>query len=274
MNQSNSIRIQIKGIYKTLTKTEKKIADYVLKESSTVVYESITNLANKIDVREATIVRFCKKIGADSFQKFKLLLGQDLASNTAYEENINKYNIKKDDSLNEIINKTFNINVNSLQETKLALDVNELIKAVKLIINSRKVFFCGAGVSGVTAIDAAYRLMRIGIDTISIDNNYFQRMQASLMTESDVIIGISSSGFTKDVYEMLEIAKGGGAKVICITHNINSPITKISDITLLHGASQDLRKEGALASKMSQLLILDILYNCIFLARGELENSN
>ena len=56
----------IESLYPTLTKTEKIIADYILKEKSKVMYLSLSELANAICVGDASIVRFCRKIGVSS----------------------------------------------------------------------------------------------------------------------------------------------------------------------------------------------------------------
>lgn len=270
------IRANLGSLYNSLTKTEKVIADFVLKDQEKIVYASITDLANEIGVGESTIIRFCRKLGFQSYQNFKLTLGQNIvnSSYTPYSEV--GIEIKEDDSTQEIIEKTVNINVSALHETLSLIDVSEVSRAIDMIAESNKVFFCGAGVSEVTARDAAYRLLRIGVNSFSVDNYHFQRMQASLLTKEDTIVAISHSGNTQDVQEVIEIAKENGAKVICITHNRLSPITKISDVVLLHGSKQKLLQGGALSSKMCQLMIIDCLYNGLFLKFGEvaIENKN
>ncbi|MGM9988556.1 MAG: MurR/RpiR family transcriptional regulator [Bacillaceae bacterium] len=270
------IKAHLNSLYNSLTKSEKIIADFVLKDQEKIVYASITDLANEIGVGESTIIRFCKKLGFQSYQNFKLTLGQNIvnSSYTPYSEL--DIEIKEDDSIKEMLEKTININISALHETLALLDPNEVQRAVDIIAQSNKVFFCGAGVSEVTARDAAYRLLRIGVNSFSVDNYHFQRMQASLLTPNDVIVGISHSGKTQDVQEVIEIAKEKGAKVICITHNRHSLITKISDVVLLHGSKQKLLQGGALSSKMCQLMIIDCLYNGLFLKLGDvaLENKN
>ena len=66
------------------TKTEKKLIDSVMKmEKSDIVYLSITELSARLKVAEATIVRFCKKLGYKGFQDFKLSLSQELGRQDA-----------------------------------------------------------------------------------------------------------------------------------------------------------------------------------------------
>ena len=51
----------IYSFYPSLTKTEKKVADYVFEHLENVMYISVTDLAEEARVGETTVIRFCKK---------------------------------------------------------------------------------------------------------------------------------------------------------------------------------------------------------------------
>ena len=60
------------------TKTEKKIIDAMLDiPPEEIIYLSISDLASRLNVADATLVRFCKKLGYNGFQEFKLHLSQE-----------------------------------------------------------------------------------------------------------------------------------------------------------------------------------------------------
>ena len=64
------------------TPSEKKLAKKLIGlDINEVVYMSITELSEKISSSEATILRFCRKIGFKGFQDFKLALSRDIALN-------------------------------------------------------------------------------------------------------------------------------------------------------------------------------------------------
>jgi DNA-binding MurR/RpiR family transcriptional regulator len=85
-------------------------------------------------------------------------------------------------------------------------------------------------------------------------------MTASLMTDRDVAVIISYSGSTKDTIEVARAVKEAGAKTICITRFVKSPLTAYSDITLLCGANEGPLQGGSLSAKIAQLYLLDVLY--------------
>ena len=62
--------LNIKMHYDTLSKSEKKIADFLFDNTKGILPFYITDLAQKCDVSEATIVRFAKKLGYDGYQQF------------------------------------------------------------------------------------------------------------------------------------------------------------------------------------------------------------
>lgn len=275
MNQtSGGINAYINSVYKSLTKSEKKVADVVLRDPDNAIYSSISDFADESGVGDATVLRFCRKIGFKSYQAFKLALAQELSNQSS--ETINALNIelKADDTLEEVMRKTLNINICALNETLSLLDVNAVKKAVESIISSRKIHFYGVGVSVITAQDVVSKLVRIGLDASAFTDIHMQMMQASLLTKDDVAVGISFSGSTKDTIEVLNTAKKAGAKIISITRHARSPITKISDIVLLHGSKEGPLQGGALSTKMSQLMVIDVIYNAVFMKMGEIAVKN
>jgi RpiR family carbohydrate utilization transcriptional regulator len=67
-----------------LRKSERKVAEFVLKEPLGVIRMRIVDLAQQAGVSEPTVVRFCRAVGCHGFQDFKLALAQQLASSPSY----------------------------------------------------------------------------------------------------------------------------------------------------------------------------------------------
>lgn len=263
-NGGSGILVYIRSIYNSLTKSEQKVADVILNETEKVIYSTITDLADSCDVGDATVLRFCRKIGYKGYQSFKLDLAKETVSVNEEMLNLKDNEITNDDTIESIVRKTANSNIFAINETLSLLDIEEVERAVKLLINSRKICFFGAAVSQLTAQDAVYKFLRIGFDVSTYSDYHVQLMQASLLTESDVAVGISFSGSTKDTFDVLSTAKKAGAKIMSITHHAKSPITKISDIVLLHGSKEGPLEGGLIPSKVSQLIVIDVLYNAVY----------
>ena len=130
--------------------------------------------------------------------------------------------------------------------------------------NSRRIHFYGVGSSGITALDAKHKFMRIGLEVDSFTDGHMMAMDAALVGTGDTVVGISYSGSAKDTTDALKIAKESGARTICITHYAKSPITQYADIILLIGSRESPLQGGALETKIAQLFVIDILYTEVF----------
>lgn len=259
--QNISILIMIKSVYQSLSKAEQKVADFVLKNADETIYSSVTLLAEKAGVGETSVIRFCRKLGCRGFQDFKLSIAQDLVNPT---EQVNG-EIKEDDSIETICNKITSHNISALNNTTSLLSKHELMKATNTFEMAKKIYFFGIGSSGITANDAKYRFMRLGFNADSATDSHIIAMNASLVSKEDVVVGISSSGSTKDLVEGIKIAKKNGAHIIALTNHAKSPITLYADTVLLSASKETPFQGGAFASKIAQIHVLDLLSTLIAL---------
>ncbi|MCL6632150.1 MAG: MurR/RpiR family transcriptional regulator [Alicyclobacillus herbarius] len=256
----------IASVYPSLSKAEQKVADAVMEDAETTVYSSITDLAEKAGVGETTIIRFCRKLGFRGFQEFKLAVAQDLVSPTQHVHG----RIEDTDDVRTMAEKITAHNTQTLQDTHSLLQEVELEKATDALIRCRRVMFFGVGSSGITAADAKYRFMRLGFHADCASDAHVIAMNASLTTPDDVVVGITTSGSTKDLVDAVKIAKQNGAYVICITHHARSPVTQYADAILLGAAKETPLQGGAFSSKLAQIHVLDILSTVVAMRNREL----
>lgn len=243
------------------TKSEKKVSKIVINNPEKIIYSSITDLADLAEVGEATIIRFCRKLGFKGFQGFKMALAQELSMNKQSSTNLSvNAPIEENDSLEIIAKKFYTVNDKALKETLSLLDYTSLEKAAELVSKAERVYFFGVGFSGTTAMESKYKFMRIAINCDAYTDNHFMAMAASLLNPNDVVIGISHSGSSLETVKGLEIARSVGAKTICITHHAKSPITKHADITLLNGSKEGPLQVGGVGTKIAQLFVIDLIY--------------
>jgi len=238
-----------------LTKAEQKVAQYILDNASDIIYHSVTELAEKADVGETTVLRLCRKLKFQGFQDFKLSLAQDLVKPI---DNLHQ-EITEDDDSTALNKKIIANHIRTLEQTRELAVSDQLGKAINALLRARCIYFFGVGSSGLTAMQAAHSFSRIGKLSSAKVDTHFQAMEAALMTKDDVAVGISISGSTKDTIENLTLAKKTGATVIAITSNARSPITKVADISLLMIARENPLQGSSLSAKISQLAVIDIL---------------
>jgi len=255
--------LNIKVLYNKMSKSEKRIADWILDNPKEILSLSIIDLADRCGCSEATIVRFAKRMGFSGYQELKISIAQETNSTSA------SINIKSGDSMEEVYDKVCNDIYCSLERTKMVLDTKKLESACEKIAFADRVVIFGLGNSASIALDASHKLQRTGCNAYAYSDNHMQVIAASHLTSKDVAIGISHSGSSKDIVDALKIAKESGATTIAITNEGKSPIQKFSDITLFTSSDETKHSILALNSRISQLSIINAIYFYIVYNKSE-----
>lgn len=254
MNRTSCI-VSIQSKIKLLTGSEKKVADYILENYMKVLNYTVTELAEKADVSDATVVRFCRSVGYKGFQDLKINLAQDAIVPYKHLNNV----LEKEDSPEQIVTKVFRSEIETLEETIHLLDIHELETAARAIKNAKKVVFFGTGGSSMVAHDALHKLLKIGIRCIMEEDADIQAMQSALMEPGDVAIGISHSGTNKGVLECLKNARENGAVTIGLTTYGKSPMQKMCDHVLMTSTKETVFKSESVTARIAQLAVIDSL---------------
>ncbi|MBB6020149.1 DNA-binding MurR/RpiR family transcriptional regulator [Paenibacillus sp. JGP012] len=254
---------RINTYYPSMTKSEQKVARCVLEHPDNLIYLSVTELADFAGTGETTVMRFCRKIGFKGYQDFKLMLAQGLPKRQA------QHHGEQGAGEGDYADHLYASMVGVLQSSLGMLDREQLRQAVDDLDQARFVQFFGVGSSGITALEAKNRFLRIGRRVEANSDSHIQSMMAVTMGEGDVAVGISVSGSTLDTNDMLMKAKQNGAKIIAMTNYAKSPIASIADIVLLTAGKESPLEGGSVGAKISQLFIIDLLCQGLERLHGE-----
>ncbi|APC49389.1 MurR/RpiR family transcriptional regulator [Virgibacillus halodenitrificans] len=239
-----SILDQIQLKYQTLSNTEKKIADYVMQNNTTLLNIHIKELAQQIDVSVATITRFCRKVGASGFVEFKILLRDA---------------VERRDEPHDAIETVDSIYQTIIKSTNSLTNIQDYKTACSWVLDSEQIHIYGLGSSGLSAQELKTRIARMGLFVDTHIDSHAMIINASILTERDVVIAISSSGQTKEIIEAINLAKQKGARVISITNYSETDLANSSDLILYTASIQHYLDKGFLNSQLSILISLDIL---------------
>lgn len=265
---SNDILGEVRRLLPSLSNSEKRVANVVLEEPDKMIYWSVNDLGERAKVGDATVLRFCRKLGLSGYQEFKLLVAQGLPAEPQESE------AGQEPKEHAVLNKIKETNILAVKDTTDFLDVADLTRAAELIVRAKRVHFYGVGASGLTAADAKLRFMRIGIACDYMPDPHIQVMDAALLSPADVAFGITYSGSTKDMLEIMKTAKATGASTIVLTSHNRSPIIDFADIALFTSAKETPLLGGAFVTKIAQIHLLDLLFNAVIeQSKGKAEAS-
>jgi len=256
---------KIRSYYARLSEKEKKIADYILSNPEGIIHSTINEVAEDLNVADATVFRFCKRIGFKGYQSMKIALASEVITpiQQIHEE------INETDDEKTITKKIFQSNIQTLENTLHLLDGSSIKNAVNLLTQADKIEFYGTGGSSVIAMDAFHKFIRTGTRVFAFIDSHFQLMSASQLTEKDVAVVISHSGTNKDTINILKTAKRNGAKTIGITGYPKSPLGQDADVSLYTSSEETEYRSEALSSRIAQLSIIDALYVNVMIMKKE-----
>lgn len=258
-----SVRIQ--SIYHSLRNSEKMVADYVLETPQDVMDLPMMKLSQHIGVSEASVIRFCKRMGYSGYSEFKIMLAKELGERGNVLMENDSIEIYADSDLESVPQKIINRSIRSLEDTLRIFSTTEYERAVYALRKAKHIVLYGVGNSASVADDAANKFLRLGMQCNVYADSHLQIMSALGLRKGDVAIGISHSGKTKETVEALRKARMAGATTICITNHEASGITDAADIKLLTAATETSYESETMASRIAQLAIIDFLYIGIML---------
>ena len=250
----------LKEMLPKLPPSERKIAEYILKNPQQSISMTALELGKKSSTSGAAVIRLCKSLDLKGFQDLKLRIAGDLQKTT--DEGFR--DIKPNESLLSIVDKMVNNSISAIRETAELINTSELEKAINLLSNAKSIHFVGVGASAIIAEDAQQKFLRINKAAYAFTDMHMAVTLIANASEEDVVVGISYSGETSEIVRVLELAKQKNIKTISLTKYGSSPLGKVADVRLYSSATREPTfRSGATSSRIGQLQIIDILFLCV-----------
>ena len=257
----NSGILKINEYYKTFTKQEKKLADFLLKNINEASVLTISELSKKSGVSCSTINRFAITLGYKGFKEFIRDMYHE-ANSLPVQENV--YEINHENPLNmdidTVIKVVCNLNIESIRNSLMMIEETKVLKAIEAIHKAPRVVVYALSGSVAPALDLKFKFQRLGINCEVYDNPHSLILSATTLKSKDVVIALSYTGETKEILDALKYVKENGAKIIGITMVGNNSLSKICDICIEHSSVDKGLRTYSTRSRVVQENIIDILY--------------
>ena len=258
MAQAN-VFTQLNREYYQLTSAEKKIADYIMLHQQETQYISISEMAEAAGVAEATISRFCKRMGYKGYNAFKLAVANATAGRSA--ANPISGEVQPGDSVADMCRKVYAVDADAMAQTMELIQPKAIVQAADILLGARTVLCMGQGGSMIMAQEAAHLFSTSMPNFFAVSDSHFQAIRASLLGERDVVLCFSYSGSTKDLVDLLKLTRRRRAKSILITRFPKSPGAAYADVVLECGSREGPLQLGSVAARVAQLYLLDVLFS-------------
>ena len=256
-NDARTVFEQISSNYYALTSSEKKVADFTLSNQSGTQFMSISELADACGVAEATISRFCRRLGYKGYNAFKLALANSSPKHKLLDNPLSG-EVTAEDSLEDICKKLYTAEVEAMAQTMEFLDLDSVAQASRMLHSARRVMCMGQGGSLLIANEAAHLFSTVSNKFTAVADSHLQAIAATTMDPEDVILFFSYSGSTQEMMETLKLARAQQGQVILVTRFPRSPGAELSNVVLQCGANENALQSGSVAARIAQMYLLDI----------------
>ena len=253
---------RIRSQHKSLGRSSRAIADFVLRRPEAVVRMSVTELADATGASQGSVINFCRHLGMSGFQQLKLSLAQEVVKPVQYIHE----DLDRADGPEVVCRKMFHSGIQALRDTLSVLDPKAIAQAVDILRGAQRIEIYGIGSSAPIAEDAHYRMLRIGLDAKSVTDSHIQAISASRTGPKVAVLTISHSGATHETVTSTQMAKAAGARTIVITNFARSPLQAHADVTLFTMARETKFRTEAMTSRIAQLCVIDALIAALALA--------
>lgn len=253
----NEILMKMRFLLPTLPRAEKAIAGALVEHPDAITYMTLAEIAKESGSSEASVIRFCKRMGYSGYTAMQKDMGRALEEdNLSQAENLQ---VENNDDMSEIIKKVYQSNVQTLTDT-MAMAGESCERALKVLLKAKSIHFFGAGDAYAVCQLSYMKFKRLGIPCSAEGDVMLQMITASNMSKGDVAIAISYDGRSKNVVEALRIAKKMGATTISITKKNRTPLLRYTDIKIFIAVNDLSFDREKVTRRVADQFIMDTLY--------------
>lgn len=208
----------------SLPRQQRSIADYVLEHLTAVPFLSIPELARRVGVSEATIVRFAQRLGYPGFSELKVELVEILQQHLRQGAEEPSEVVARD-----VLAEVAELEKTNISRTVGALDRRVVRAAAEAAFQADVVFTFGMGVSAHLADLAAYTLLQVGVRTSNLSTRFSSpREQLVAVKPGDLVMVFSLPPYSRQGLEVLDEASGLGVPTVAVTDRVTAPAARLA----------------------------------------------
>lgn len=244
VGQSQDIIGRIKASYNDLSKSQQRVADFLLTHGIDVAQLSATQIAELVGVNASTVVRTAQTLGYDGFLELRNALQSQLlrrinsaerfrfGSQQLMQEMASQENEAEDHS---ILAHVVRNEIRNLQNILSQISTRQFEQAVELIDQAKVVYIVGMRISAPLASNLGFLLRYIRGDCVIMEPSINNSLADQLLnlTAEDMLFAISYSRYAEETLRCMDYARRMGAPVITLTDSEESPPAQRADLALV-----------------------------------------
>ncbi len=206
----------------------RRVVEYLLSNTREAAFLSIGEVAEKLDVSKAQLVRVSRMVGFDGSADLKDALQNTVLEHVNPTALLSKIMKNRQDLPEEILR----MEHANLDDTWNQLKPQNIVKFCEMVRQANMVYCMGWGISSIVAESLYTRLMEMGIRSSLMKRGSVALIeQARTVTKGDIVVVCELPSYVIEVMESIEKIAANGATVITITDSPAAPVCQLSDLT-------------------------------------------
>lgn len=233
MRKNTDLLEKIELSYKTFSKGQKKIADFILTSYDKAAFMTAATLSDTTGVSCSTVVRFAVELGYDGYPMLQRALQEIVRTKLTSVQRMEVTTSRMGDR--DILSTILNYDILKIKQTLEEVDKSAFEGSIETIINAKKIYILGIRSSSSLASFLGFYLNLIFDNVVIIQTSSASEMfeQILRVDEKDAVIAISFPRYSTRTVKAVQYAKNQNAKIIAITDAETSPLNELSTYTLL-----------------------------------------
>jgi DNA-binding MurR/RpiR family transcriptional regulator len=217
----------------TLTKSQQRIASYLLASYDEAAFLSAAEVADRLDLSEATMARFAQSVGYEDYRELRRCL-QDLFRARATPASRLQHKLTElANSQGHVLTKVLAMELQYLAEASQSIDLADFDRAVEFLLGGERIFVFASGPSGILADLATWRFRRLGIPTVAMTESGRHLLEnLQLLQPEDVLLVAGFQHLTTELAAVLDQARAIDCRSILLTDTLGPILGSKADVTL------------------------------------------
>ncbi|MBM7553455.1 MurR/RpiR family transcriptional regulator [Thalassobacillus pellis] len=260
----SNIYQHIAEVMNTMSKSQVKVARYILENPNTVSFLTVGKLAKVTEVSEATVVRFANFLGFSGYSELQQSIQESVQQQLSTTERL-KMSQEVYNEREKGVREVFYDDIDNIKATMEEIDQEKFQEAVNHLVSANNIYIIANRSAKSLGVFLHYYLdmMLDNVELLHSTENGAERLHQ--LDQNDVVFGISFARYTNSTVEMFAYAKEKKAKTIALTDNLLSPLFPQADISLLAKS----RMPTVIDSFAAPLSVLNALITAVSKERQE-----
>ncbi|MGI8317316.1 MurR/RpiR family transcriptional regulator [Halobacillus mangrovi] len=214
-----------------MSKSHKKIAQYILKKPNEVPFLNVSKLAKLVNVSDATVVRFAVFLGFSGYPEFQEHIQSSVQQQLTTAERLQMSNEVYGEGDQDIPH-VLSGDIENIQQTMKNLNVEDFRRAIQYLLQAKRVYIVVNRSAAALGLFMHYYLEKILDHVVMLDSIEKDSDLLYDLREEDLVIGISFTRYTRSTVDIFSYAKEKGTMTLALTDGLLSPLIQYADVTL------------------------------------------